>query len=256
MKEKKKIKISLGTAVCIAIIILLVIAIGIVYYLGLVKKKELEADNIELNKQITSLKLKKVNIDKKISDLELENENLKENNENYDDESKYTINNAQHLFYEQITIIDDETRRFTSENPKISFEYPSSWSVSSYIKDYDWRITIESPQAGVDMIIFPFEKMSEEDDIFMSDPGTEVIEKGKIKVSNYNGYYQKHEFGDATIYRKSKIVTLDMGNNLYYRINFGVTSDGEEHDYSRKEIEELYTKYEPIFEQIISSMKF
>ncbi len=47
-----------------------------------------------------------------------------------------------------------------------------------------------------------------------------------------------------------------MGNNLYYRINFGVTSDGEEHDYSRKEIEELYTKYEPIFEKIISSMKF
>ena len=83
MEEKKKIKISLETAVCITIIISLVIAIGIVYYSGLVKKKELEADNIELNKQITSLKSENENLSKKISELE-----GKGNNTNHEEEQE------------------------------------------------------------------------------------------------------------------------------------------------------------------------
>ena len=74
MESKKEIKVSLGIVICIFIIVLLIIALGIVYYLGFVKNngRKLEADNIELNKQITSLNLENENLSKKISELEKE----------------------------------------------------------------------------------------------------------------------------------------------------------------------------------------
>lgn len=55
---------------------------------------------------------------------------------------------------------------------------------------------------------------------------------------------------------KSEIVVIDMGSNVYYEIYFGISSDWEEHYYSEREFKEIQEKYEPIFEKIISSMKF
>lgn len=252
MEEKKKIKISLGTIIYVTIIVVLVIALGIVYYLGFVKNNtntKLEADNKELNKQITSLKLEKIKLNNKISELEENNEG---ENANYD---KFTTYNIGHSMNGNIKQIDDETNVFTLENPKISFEYPSSWAVSSYIREEDWKITIESPLAGVDMNIHPYKKESEEDDILELDVGSNVVEEGKTKISNYNGYYKKFIFGDSTYYTEAEGVSIDMGNNLYYEIFFGVSCD-EDHSYSEKEFTKIQKEYEPIFEKIISSMKF
>lgn len=86
MEEKKKIKISLGMAILITIIILLVIALGIVYYFGFVKNntKKLEADNMELNKQIDSLELEREKLNNKISELEKEENSIEETLNNND----------------------------------------------------------------------------------------------------------------------------------------------------------------------------
>lgn len=201
MEEKKKIKISLGMAILIVIIVLLLIALGIVYYFGFVKNnaKKLEAENMELNKQISSLKLEKEKLNNKISEIEKE-DNKEENTSYYNDEDKYTTGNFQYYMNGYIKDIDDETRVFSLENPKISFEYPNSWAVSSYIEEENWEITVETPQVGVDMRILSYKRETENENIFvMLDPGSEVTQEGEIKVSNHDGYYKKYVFADARL---------------------------------------------------------
>lgn len=252
MEEKKKIKIRLGTAVCIAIIILLVIAIGIVYYLDLVKNKELEADNMELNKQITSLKSENENLSKEISELEKEGDNVK---------NKYTIENFEYYMNGQITNIDDETSLFTSENPKISFEFPRSWTISS-MKDFEtfedwnvnWGIDINSPLGGVSMRILKCNNTKLENLLSFSEPNSSYSKIKEYKILNYNAYSREVMQGDADYIYEGKNIIIDSGDNQYYYIISGVSNYPNE--YSEKEFSKIQKEYEPIFEKIISSMKF
>ena len=259
MESKKEIKVSLGIVICIFIIVLLIIALGIVYYLGFVKNngRKLEADNIELNKQITSLNLENENLSKKISELEKEEKN--EDGNKCSEEYNEYLENKKYLDNGQITNIDDKTRLFTSENPKISFEFPSSWMISSTNNDDYWRINVKSPQKGVYIIIGKEKILSDKvelKDIFSLEFGSTVLDEGNIRISNYNGYYKRYSFGDSTENLQSKKIIIDLGNNQYYSFEIYAVSDYYYNYYSQKELEEIYEEYEPIFDNIVSSMKF
>ena len=92
-------------------------------------------------------------------------------------------------------------------------------------------------------------------DIAMLDYGSEVIEEGEIKVSNHNGYYKEYYFADSMVFTKSKSIIVDAENNQYYSIFYGVYSDQEEHEYSKQEVEEIFEKNEPVFNNILSSLE-
>ena len=253
MEEKKKIKISLGMAILITIIILLVTTLGIVYYFGFVKNntKKLEADNMELNKQIDSLKLENDSLRNKDSG---KNANNNEDNYNY---NKY-LETRKYIEDGKITTINDETKLFTSENPKISFEFPRSWTISSTSDEY-WIINIESPQKGVNLMIGKSKELSngkELKDMLSLDFGSVVSDEGNIRISGYNGYYKKYFFGDGPDMMETKSIIIDLGNNQYYYIDYWATSGTYSNDYSKDELKKIYEEYEPIFEKIISSMKF
>ena len=245
MEEKKKIKISLGMAILITIIILLVIALGIVYYFGFVKNdsKELESKITELDKQIASLEKINTNLNKENSALKEENDKI----------SNEYINNVQYIDNSQITNIDDDTSLFASENPKISFEFPRSWTISSINKFEDWGIDIDSPQGGVGMRILKYNNAKLED-ILSPEPNTSYSERKEIKILNYNGYSSEYKGGDGDSFAEGKQIIIDLGNNQYYIIWFTVSN--YPNDYSEREFKEIQEKYEPIFEKIISSMKF
>ena len=55
---------------------------------------------------------------------------------------------------------------------------------------------------------------------------------------------------------QSKKIIIDLGNNQYYSFEIYAVSDYYYNYYSQKELEEIYEEYEPIFDNIVSSMKF
>lgn len=262
MESKKEIKISLGTVICIGIIIFLIIALGLVYYFGIVKNnnnKKIELEQVE--KELVSLKIK-------LSELKKENEQLqnqiKKEDENkieneYEDKNEY-ISNAEYYFNGQIIYIDDETKKFSSENPKMSFEFPRSWTVSSRNSKENCMIEIEASQEGlyIDIQAIDEEDLKDKElkDVDLLDYGAEVVEEGEIKVSDYKGYYKEYYFGDSTILTKGKSIIIDTGNNKYYSIFYSISSDSAEHEYSKKEFEEIFEKNKTVLDKVLSSIKF
>ena len=262
MENKKEIKISLGIVICIVIIIFLIIALGIVYYLGFLKNdnnKKIELEKAE--KELVSLKIELAELKKKNEQLQqqikTEDENKIENE--YEDENDYT-SNAEYYFNGQIINIDDETRKFSSEEPKISFEFPRSWTVSSRENKENCVIEINAPQEGLHINIKTVDEEITTDkelkDIDLLDYGAEVVEEGEIKVSDYEGYYKQYYFGDATVSIKGKSIIIDGGNNKYYSIFYSIYSDEAEHGYSEKEFEEIFEKNKPALDKVLSSIKF
>lgn len=253
--DKKQIKISLGTIIYIVIIIFLIILLGVVYYLGFIKKDDNKIKPEE--KELASLKIE-------LAELKKENEQLQqqikteENKIENEDENEY-ISNLEYNFNGQITRINEETKKLNSENPKIAFEFPKSWTIFSTKNKESWGIEINSPQAGVFMRIRTIDEEISKDkklkDIDILDGGSEIIEEGEIKISNYNGYYKEYYFGDALCFEKSKAIIIKTENNQYYRIYCGVYSDEEEHEYSKQELEEIFEKNEPVFDNILSSLE-
>jgi len=256
MKDKKKIKISLS-----AIIIFLLIAtiIGMSFYIYKLNKdkyymtigasQEIE----ELNNRINSLKVKIEQKGKEINELEDNDsntnlDNIKENISNYD----FIVN-------DQIVKINEDTKKFTSEDLKISFEFPKSWMISQKSNNNYEQINIESPMDSVMICMMSKENYhseSELKDILNIDFGSNVLEEGNIKISGYNAYFKEFTFGDGPDWSKEKIILIDLGNSEYYEIYFSVHSGEYYYDYSEKELLELYDEYEPIFDNIVSTLKF
>ena len=265
MEEKKKIKVRLSAIITL---ILIAIIIGMGFYIYKLNKDKYYM-NIGASKQIEELNDKIYNLEDKIKkDENKENVKLEEKetseDENEEIDTSVVLDNSYFIDNGQITSIDINTRKFTSEELGISFEYPSDWD----IKDSYGFIEITSPSPLVTISIKnEILNYSEILNYYKNDPwAMRIFEEGNIKVSNYDGYYFKSITGNGLDNYKDKTILIDLNGNKGLQISFGVSHDLyklDSMDYSEKEKEEItkkqdkmYDEYEPIFDNIISTLKF
>lgn len=230
MEKKKVIKISLSTIIILFILVSIIIGMG--FYISKLNKDKYYM-TIGASQKIEEL-------NNKIDDLE---ENLQKNS-----------------IKESVKLEE----QFSSDDLGISFQYPSDWE----IKDSYGFIEIVSPSPLVTINIKK-ERLnySEELNYYKNDPwAMRIFEEGNTKVSNYNGYYFKSITGNGPDSYKQKIILIDLNNNEGFQISFSVSHDLyklDSMDYSEEEMAEItkkqdkmYDEYEPIFSQIVSTLKF
>ena len=83
-----------------------------------------------------------------------------------------------------------------------------------------------------------------------------VEDEGYLKVSGKSAYFKEHDYEDEASFTKSKHIVVDLGNGEYCDIVLDIESNYNIHDYSEKELLEIYDEYEPIFDNIVSTLKF
>ena len=254
MEEKKKIKLNLSA---IVIFILIAIIIGMGFY-----KYKLNKDKyymtIGASQQIEELNNKINNLEENI---DLENKKEEENDLYYNDikfDNNYFIENG------QITKIDEDTKQFYSKELGLSFQYPNYFEIE--YTDYDIiRLKPISDNSLVEIGIgTKKESYSEWLSIYKDDPwAIEVVNEGDIKVSNNDAHYFRCNVGNGLDDYKTKDIFIKIDNNQGFKTGFSVGlgdfgNDLEIIDWKKvsERQDEKYIEYEPIFDNIISTLKF
>ena len=264
--ENKKVKAgSVAIGICLFVIAILLVFIVLFFYNSNKEKNETSLLLHNVNIENKHLKEKNDLLNQRIKEKEEKVIELENNLQQYENEGQTNIDNEEEkniikiienvdlISNGQIVEINENTKRFNSE--KVSFEFPKSWMISQSDDD----INIISPMSSVRINIWPEENYDYNDlkDIFLiSDYGTIVVDEGEIKVSGKNAYFRETDFGDGPSYFKTKTIAIDLGDGKYYKISLQVESNETTHDYSEKELLEIYDEYEPIFDNIISTLKF
>lgn len=268
MEEKKKIKVSLSA---IVIFILIAIIIGMGFYIYKLNKDKYYM-NVGASQQIKELNDKiddledKIKKDENKENNEKVNELEKENNSSsYDEYNEIKFDNDYFLDNGQITKIDEETNQFSSKELGVSFKYPSNFEIQYTVEDS----IIIKPYDGakIEMGIYTIkDNYSEWLDFYENEPwAIRIKDKGDTRFSDYNAHYYRYNLGNGPDDYECKSVFININDNEGYIASFsvdiwlyGISEDLDIVDWEKmeKRQNEKYSEYEPIFDNIISTLKF
>lgn len=274
MEEKKKVKVSLS-AIVIFILIAIIIGMGCYiyklnkdkYYMTIGALQQIE----ELNDKIDKLE-EKVQKHENKENVELEENNNSETEKEVETnlEDKYNdikFDNDYFLDNGQIIKIDEETNQFSSKELGLSFQYPNHFEIEYTIFD---SIRIKSSENK----LFSMSIGTIKDDynewlsFYKNDPwAVSIIGEGDFENLSYKGYYFETVVGNGLDRYKDKdifIRTNDKegyiaGLTVDYEIEYeGVLDDLEKVDWDEifEKQDKMYDEYEPIFDNIVSTLKF